>query len=300
MKTVIGIDISDESKEEKIPDMQKDFPYIASRAELNHYAGGIVPWHWHKAVEIFYVEHGAVKYYTPHGEYVFPEGSGGMLNTNVLHMTKPVDNNTVQLLHIFDSALVSGKSDSRIDQKYILPLISEGAEMIPLTVGIHEQKVLLDKIREAFCLSEQAFGYEIKLREAMSDIWLDFLKISVTSETSKKQCIHTDTTIKKMMVYVYDHYGEKITITDLSKAVYLSERECYRVFREQLHMTPVEYITEYRLQKACEQLINSSDTVADIACACGWESNSYFGRVFKERMKLTPVEYRQKWQNSYK
>ena len=39
MKTVIGIDISDESKEEKIPDMQKDFPYIASRAELNHYAG---------------------------------------------------------------------------------------------------------------------------------------------------------------------------------------------------------------------------------------------------------------------
>lgn len=148
-------------------------------------------------MEIFYVEHGAVQYYTPHGEYVFPEGSGGMLNTNVLHRTKPVDNNTVQLLHIFDSALVSGKSDSRIDQKYISPLISEGAEMMPLTAGIYEQKVLPDKIREVFYLSKQAFGYEIKLREAMSDIWLDFLKISVTSETQKNQCIHTDTTIKK-------------------------------------------------------------------------------------------------------
>ena len=120
-----------------------------------------------------------------------------MLNTNVLHRTKPVDNNTVQLLHIFDSALVSGKSDSRIDQKYISPLISEGAEMMPLTAGIYEQKVLPDKIREVFYLSKQAFGYEIKLREAMSDIWLDFLEISVTSETQKNQCIHTDTTIKK-------------------------------------------------------------------------------------------------------
>lgn len=120
-----------------------------------------------------------------------------MLNTNVLHRTKPVDNNTVQLLHVFDSALISEKSDSRIDQKYISPLISEGAEMMPLTAGIYEQKVFLDTIREVFCLSEQAFGYEIKLREAMSDIWVDFLKISVTSETSKKQCIHTDITIKK-------------------------------------------------------------------------------------------------------
>ena len=104
-------------------------------------------------MEIFYVEHGAVQYYTPHGEYVFPEGSGGMLNTNVLHRTKPVDNNTVQLLHIFDSALISEKSDSRIDQKHISPLISEWAEMMPLTAGIYEQKVLPDKIREVFYLS---------------------------------------------------------------------------------------------------------------------------------------------------
>ena len=72
--------------------------------------------------------------------------------------------------------------------------------MMPLTAGIYEQIVLPDKIREVFYLSEQAFGYEIKLREAMSDIWVDFLKISVTSETSKKQCIHTDTTIKKKML----------------------------------------------------------------------------------------------------
>lgn len=137
-------------------------------------------------MEIFYGEHGAVKYYTPHGERVFSEGSVGMLNTNVLHMTKPVDNTTVQLLHIFDSALASGKSDSRIDQKYISPLISENAEIMPLTADISDQKILLDTIREAFCLSEQAFGYEIKLREAMSDIWVDFLKISVTSKNSKE------------------------------------------------------------------------------------------------------------------
>ncbi len=36
--------------------------------------------------------------------------------------------------------------------------------------------------------------------------------------------------IKLMMVYIHEHYGEKISIPELAAAAYLSERECYRVF----------------------------------------------------------------------
>ena len=42
------------SKEEKIPDFRPDFPYIATQVELDHYRGSFVPWHWHKALELFY------------------------------------------------------------------------------------------------------------------------------------------------------------------------------------------------------------------------------------------------------
>ena len=57
-------------------------------AELDKYVGKSVPWHWHKAVELFYMESGALEYHTPKGKLVFPAGSGGFVNSNVLHRTR--------------------------------------------------------------------------------------------------------------------------------------------------------------------------------------------------------------------
>ena len=42
-----------DSKQEKLPNFSKIFPYIASRAELDHYVGKRVPWDWHLAYELF-------------------------------------------------------------------------------------------------------------------------------------------------------------------------------------------------------------------------------------------------------
>lgn len=88
MKNIYSIEFYAGSQEEMLPDYEKDFPYIASRAELDLYLGRYVPWHWHNSVELFYVESGSVEYNTPGGKIVFPAGSGGMVNSNVLHMTK--------------------------------------------------------------------------------------------------------------------------------------------------------------------------------------------------------------------
>ena len=90
MKNIHNIEFYTGSKEELLPDFEKDFPYIASRAELDKYIGRYVPWHWHKAVELFYMESGSIEYDTPGGKLLFPAGSGGMVNSNVLHMTKAI------------------------------------------------------------------------------------------------------------------------------------------------------------------------------------------------------------------
>ena len=76
MKNIQSIEFYAGSKEEKLPDFMSDFPYIATRAELDHYAGGLVPWHWHKTVELFYMESGVLEYNTPKQKLVFPAGSG--------------------------------------------------------------------------------------------------------------------------------------------------------------------------------------------------------------------------------
>ena len=53
MKNIQSIEFYNGSKEELLPGFENDFPYIASRAELDKYVKHYVPWHWHKTVELF-------------------------------------------------------------------------------------------------------------------------------------------------------------------------------------------------------------------------------------------------------
>ena len=117
MKNIHSIEFYTGSKEELLPGFEKDFPYIASRAELDKYIGHYVPWHWHKTVELFYMESGSIEYDTPGGKLLFPAGSGGIVNSNVLHMTKAISQKekNIQLLHIFDVSLLAGEQGSRIE-----------------------------------------------------------------------------------------------------------------------------------------------------------------------------------------
>lgn len=121
MKNIQSIEFHTGSKEELLPDFENDFPYIASRVDLDKYIGHYVPWHWHKTVELFYMESGSLEYSTPGGKLLFPAGSGGIVNSNVLHMTKAVSQTekNIQLLHMFDVSLLAGEPRSRIEQKCI-------------------------------------------------------------------------------------------------------------------------------------------------------------------------------------
>ena len=140
-KKVHHIEYRNESKEELLPDFSPDFPYISSCTELDQCLEGIIPWHWHKEVELFYMESGSLEYYTPGGVLVFPAGSGGLINSNVLHMTKIHEKGrpVAQLLHIFDPSLVGGRQGSRIEQKYVAPIVtSSQLEAIPLSPDVPE------------------------------------------------------------------------------------------------------------------------------------------------------------------
>lgn len=300
MKSVQGMEFHTGSKEELLPGFTADFPYIASRAELDKFAGQFAPWHWHRPVELFFMESGTLEYYTPGGKMVFPAGSGGMVNSNVLHMTEVASQGeeTIQFLHIFDVSLLAGEQGSRIHEKYVTPIVAAPQiELIPFFPKNPAQEKILKLIREAFCFSGDEFGYEIRLRAVLSEIWLMLFEQSRPMLAENGKYNKGNDKIKMMMIYVHEHYSEKISITELAAAAYLSERECFRVFRDCLHMTPTEYVKSYRLQIACRMLARGQEAVTDIGHACGLGSSSYFGKVFREYVHCTPSQYRRKWQD---
>lgn len=297
MKHLQSIALDRLSREELLPGFAPDFPYISTCAQLDRYPGSVVPWHWHSAVELFYIAEGTVHYTTSGGKWVFPAGSGGFINSNVLHTTQavPADGSTVQLLHLFDPSFLSGDSTSRLETKYILPLTAAaGAEVLPLYPADPLQAGILQDIRLTFQLDEQAWGYEFRLREALTQIWLRLLS-QLSPAAAQDGSRDYDDKVKRMMIYVHEHYREPLCVMQLAQAAHISKRTCFRLFEERLHMTPVEYIRSYRLQQACRMLTRSSEPITRIGCSCGLGSSSYFGKVFRESFGCSPKEYRRNW-----
>lgn len=297
MQTILDIALNPHSREEQLPGYAPDFPYISSRAMLGQYRLPFVPWHWHGAVELFYVEQGSLEYTTAQGCWEFPEGSGGFVNANVLHSSRNTDpaDRTVQLLHLFDPILLSGSPDSRIARRYIQPLTANRRlEVLPLLPG--QQDALLDRLRQSFALDPQAAGYELRLREALSELWLALLPLAQTEASAPDT--GGDASLKIMMVYLYEHYSEPIRVEDLASAGGVSKRGCFRLFRQYLHTTPTEYLRQFRLQKACALLSGSKASVTEIAYQCGLGSSSYFAHTFREAFGCTPVQYRARWHDT--
>ena len=85
---------------------------------------------------------------------------------------KEGEKTSVSMIHIFDPLLVSGQTGSRIDQKYVRPLVTApGIEMIGLYPDRPEHAEFLEILRESFELSEDEYGYEIRLRALLSELW---------------------------------------------------------------------------------------------------------------------------------
>ena len=301
MRIIHGLEFQTGSKEEKLPYDTPDFPYLASRAELNSFREPFVPWHWHNAIELFYMESGELNYYTPHKNVLFSAGSAGMVNANVLHKTQVQmhTEDSVQLLHIFDPRLLAGTHGSLIDQKYISPILTASQiELIALSPEEPAQAAAIELIRAAFSLSEDELGYEFRIREALSRIWIELFQMCapLLQEKSQAKDAAADK-VKGMMVYIHEHYAEKISVRELASSVFLSERECYRVFQNHLHMTPADYIRSYRIQIACQMLAESRVPITEVGISCGMDNSSYFGKVFREATGYTPRQYRRKWQD---
>lgn len=300
MKSVHSLQYKNANKEEYLPGRTAEFPYIASYCELDKYIGRVVPWHWHKEVELFYVKSGTVEYYTPKGKTVFPAGSGGILNSNVLHTTRPQDgpDETIQLLHIFDPSLIGGQQGCRIEQKFVTPLITaQQVELIRLSADDPAQARTIQMILDSFDIAPEEPTYEIKLRAALSEIWCRLLEIAAPLLQEKGKYDKTNEKLRVMMIYVHEHFSEKLPIAQIAASAFVSERECFRAFQQYLHMTPAEYLKSYRLQKACHMLARSRESITAICHACGLGSSSYFGKTFRESIGCTPLEYRRKWQD---
>ena len=82
------------------------------------------------------------------------------------------------------------------------------------------------------------------------------------------------------------------TVESLSKEAALSRTNFATRFSEKLGITPMQYVTSWRMQIARSALIERNVSVAEAADLCGYASEAAFSRAFKKEIGNSPAEYR--------
>lgn len=103
---------------------------------------------------------------------------------------------------------------------------------------------------------------------------------------------HTCEIIEPAIRYIKKNYKlPNLTNETVAKECNISEVYLRKLFNKYLNVTPKQYITELRLQKARQLLSEGVLKINSVSEECGFQSSYNFSRFFKEKTGITPTEY---------
>lgn len=100
--------------------------------------------------------------------------------------------------------------------------------------------------------------------------------------------------VDTLLEYIHINYSEEITLEQLCKLTHTNRTTLNRKFKAQTGYTAMEYLLRHRLKLACESLVHTNLSIAEISEAVGFQYDTYFIRQFTAKMGLSPTEYRRK------
>ena len=104
-----------------------------------------------------------------------------------------------------------------------------------------------------------------------------------------------DATTARILKYVTDNIDTPdLKIDNIADAMGMSRSVLYTKIKQQLGMTPIDFVRHVRIMRACELLKETDESLSSVAFAVGFSDAKYFSKVFKRETGIVPTEYRER------
>ena len=272
-------------------------PILFFYDEIEKYSQGEIKWHWHFEMEFILVRDNPVEVYVEDRRIVLRKGEGIWINANKMHMVRRVDGIPSASLFtiLFLPEFIATRTDV-VYQKYVHPWLSdpELCHVLLLdSVPWHQETV--DLLTRAFLTqSEQGFAHELSVHNDICTAWLTILRHQkeVPRQAASGAEFSSQERIGAMAAFIYKNYAEHLTLAQIADAAHVSRSEAIRCFKKNLDITPIQFLTEYRIERAAQLLLSTSEPISRIAEMCGFDDVSYFTKQFRQIQNVTPSKYR--------
>ena len=234
--------------------------------------------HTHLFSEIFYIIKGEGKFYIEDEKILVKEDDVVFINPNVEHTEKPFKDNPMEYICFgIDgfSFMIQDKSKGYNTYNYA----SDKKRFIDFP------RLILDE------LQEQKPGYESICFGLLQSFLTHIARkenLSVITESSLQA-------FKKCAIakrYIDTNYSKNITLETLAEISHINKFYLAHSFTKCIGESPINYLTNKRIEM-CKELLASSDmSVTQIASNVGFSSQSYFSQTFKSKTGMSPLQYR--------
>lgn len=91
--------------------------------------------------------------------------------------------------------------------------------------------------------------------------------------------------------YIHGHYMNTMTLQELAALHGMNEKRFAYYFHKYMGSYPIDYLIQYRLERASELLRTGQFAVHDVAISVGYANPLYFSRAFKRKFGMSPSDY---------
>lgn len=121
--------------------------------------------------------------------------------------------------------------------------------------------------------------------------------IFLYEECSEERYVGNTLKTKNILKYINEHYKEELHVYEVAKYFGYSREYFSRLLKKEIGMSFKEYLTQYRLNKSLNELININKNIAEVALNNGFSNETQYISIFKKIYNITPGQYRKSHNN---
>lgn len=99
--------------------------------------------------------------------------------------------------------------------------------------------------------------------------------------------------IREALEYIELHYESDVGVRQIADRIHIDRSYLHRIFKEATGRSVKDYLTDFRMKKACFYLSQTDYPVAVAARSVGYADPLYFSRLFRQKKGVSPTEYRE-------
>jgi len=267
--------------------------FIVERKKLPYYG---VDWHYHEEYELLFNIKGEGVRIVGDSMDPFFDNELVFMGSGLPHLFKneqtnesvPVDYIIIKFTNLFNGHPI-----------FSLPEFSEILKFLKLANrGVVFSKKATNRIKKEIIELSESTGADrvVNLFRILgilsSEKDFEFLS---SEHFSLKNSTKGEDRIQKVINYIADNYTKDITLEDLAEVAFMTTNSFCRYFKGRTGKTVFQFIREFRINKACQMLINGEKRISDICFDTGFNSFSTFNRIFKSLKNISASEYKSKY-----